>query len=114
MRRRRRPTMPITIAALRETAANERRVAITPETAKKYKARGLRVLLERGAGERAGFRDDAYADAQCAEANEVLAQTDILLCVQPPDDARVASMKSGALLVGQLRPHGANERLHAY
>ena len=106
--------MPITIAALRETAANERRVAITPETAKKYKTRGLRVLLERGAGTSAGFRDEAYVDAQCVDTNEALAQADIMLCVQPPDDARVASMKSGALLVGQLRPHGANERLHAY
>ena len=106
--------MPITIAALRETAANERRVAITPETAKKYKARGLRVLLERGAGEPAGFRDEAYVDAQCVDANEALAQADILLCVQPPEDTRAASMKSGVLLVGQLRPHGANERLSQY
>src|SRR5579883_401236 len=105
MRRRRRPTMPITIAALRETAANERRVAITPETAKKYAARGLRVLLECSAGGHAGFRDDAY---------EALAQADILLCVQPPDDACIASMKSGALLIGQLRPHGAGERLSQY
>src|SRR5579883_2040604 len=114
MRRRRRPTMPITIAALRETAANERRVAITPETAKKYAARGLRVLLECSAGGHAGFRDDAYADAQRVDANEALAQADILLCVQPPDDACIASMKSGALLIGQLRPHGAGERLSQY
>ena len=106
--------MPITIAALRENAAGERRVALTPETAKKYRARGLRVLLEHGAGERAGFRDDAYADAQCVDADEILAQTDILLCVQPPDDARIAAMKSAALLVGQLRPHGAGARLAAY
>src|SRR5581483_4859885 len=114
MRRRRRPTMPITIAAFPENAAGERRVAITPETAKKYKTRGLRVLLERGAGERAGFRDDAYGDTQCADADEVLAQADILLCVQPLEETRAATMKSGALLVGQLRPHGAGERLSQY
>lgn len=106
--------MPITIAALRETAANERRVAITPETAKKYVARGWRVLLERDAGARAGFPDAAYTDAQCVDANEALAQADILLCVQPLEPLRAATMKSGALLVGQLRPHGAGERLAAY
>ncbi|HEY3521795.1 MAG TPA: NAD(P)(+) transhydrogenase (Re/Si-specific) subunit alpha, partial [Rhodanobacteraceae bacterium] len=106
--------MPITIAALRETATGERRVAITPETAKKYKARGLRVLLESGAGVNAGFRDEAYADAQCVDANEVFQQADVVLCVQPLEDSRAASMKTGALLVGQLRPHGANERLAAY
>jgi H+-translocating NAD(P) transhydrogenase subunit alpha len=106
--------MAITIAALRETAANERRVAITPETAKKYTARGWRVLLERGAGAQAGFPDASYADAQCVDANEALAQADILLCVQPLDGAHAATMKSGALLAGQLRPHGATERLSRY
>ena len=106
--------MPITIAALRETMADERRVAITPETAKKYKARGMRVLMERGAGEHAGFRDAAYADAQCVDANELLAQADILLCVQPPDRVLADSIKSGAVLVGQLRPHGAHDRLSGY
>jgi len=106
--------MPITIAALRETAANERRVAITPETAKKYKARGWRVLIERGAGTQAGFPDATYADAQCVDANEALAQADMVLCVQPLEPSRAAMMKSGSLLVGQLRPHGAGERLSQY
>ena len=85
--------MPITIAALRETAANERRVAITPETAKKYKARGWRVLIERGAGTQAGFPDATYADAQCVDANEALAQADMVLCVQPLEPSRAAMMK---------------------
>ena len=106
--------MPITIAAVRETAANERRVAITPETAKKWAARGWRVLIERSAGAQAGFFDNAYADAQCVDAGEALAQADILFCVQPLGASRAAAMKSGALLVGQLRPHGAGERLTAY
>ncbi|HWG11335.1 MAG TPA: NAD(P) transhydrogenase subunit alpha [Rhodanobacteraceae bacterium] len=106
--------MPTTVACLRETAAGERRVAITPETAKKYKARGLRVLLESGAGRSAGFLDNSYADAQCVDAGEAVAQADILLCVQPPDDARIAAMKSGGVLVGQLRPHGAGERIAGY
>ncbi|MDQ2972213.1 MAG: NAD(P)(+) transhydrogenase (Re/Si-specific) subunit alpha, partial [Pseudomonadota bacterium] len=106
--------MPITIAALRETADAERRVAITPETAKKYIARGLRVLLEREAGKCAGFPDDAYAGAELADADAVVAQVDILLCVQSLQAARIASMKEGAVLVGQLRPHGAAERLAQY
>ena len=106
--------MPITIAALRETAAGERRVAITPETAKKFQSRGLRVMLEQDAGLRAGFPDAAYAGVQFAGADAVAAQADMLLCVQPPQDARIASLKTGAALVGQLRPHGANDRLAGY
>ncbi|MGH8163370.1 MAG: NAD(P)(+) transhydrogenase (Re/Si-specific) subunit alpha, partial [Rhodanobacteraceae bacterium] len=70
--------MPITIAALRETAAGERRVAITPETTRKYVARGLRVMLERDAGANAGFPDAVYAEVEFAEADAVVAQADIL------------------------------------
>ncbi|MES2404296.1 MAG: NAD(P)(+) transhydrogenase (Re/Si-specific) subunit alpha, partial [Pseudomonadota bacterium] len=106
--------MPITIAALRESADGERRVAITPETAKKYASRGMRVLLERGAGERAGFPDAAYAGIEFADAASVAAQADALLCVQPPSDAATSSMKEGAALIGQLRPHNAADRLDTY
>src|SRR5690348_868071 len=106
--------MPITIAALRETADGERRVAITPETAKKYASRGTRVVLERGAGEAAGFPDAAYPGVEFGDAASVAGQADMVLCVQPLEPSRAAMMKSGSLLVGQLRPHAAADRLGAY
>ena len=101
--------MAVTIAALKETATGERRVAITPETAKKYLARGLLVLLEREAGAAAGFPDAAYAGVEFAEAAAVLARAGLLLAVQPP--AAAAGLRRGAVLVGQLRPYGAGERI---
>ncbi|MGH8216075.1 MAG: NAD(P) transhydrogenase subunit alpha [Rhodanobacteraceae bacterium] len=106
--------MPITIAALRETVAGERRVAVTPETAKKYAARGMRVLLESGAGERAGFPDASYAGVEFAAADAVAQQADVMLCAQTPAQDRVAGMKEGAALIGQLHPHDAADRLAAY
>ncbi len=105
--------MPITIAALRETAAGERRVAITPETAKKYAARGLRVLLEHGAGDSASFPDASYTGVEWGDAAGVAAAADILLCVLPPSAAAINTMHSDAMLVGQLRPYGAAARLAA-
>ena len=106
--------MPITIAALRETADGERRVAITPETAKKYASRGTRVVLERGAGEAAGFPDAAYPGVEFGDAASVAGQADVVLCVQPLSNDRVAAIKQGAALIGQLRPHNAADRLAAY
>lgn len=103
--------MPITVAALRETAAGERRVAITPEMAKKWHARGVRVLLEHGAGRAAGFPDSAYAETEFAEAAQVLAQADILACVLPPEDAALGQLREGSVVAGQLRPHGASARI---
>ncbi len=104
----------ITIAALRESADGERRVAITPETAKKYAAWGMRVMLEHGAGAAAGFRDAAYAGVEFGEAYVVAGAADALLCVQPPAEDCVAAMKPGAGLIGQLQPHQATERLATY
>ncbi|MDE2272500.1 MAG: NAD(P) transhydrogenase subunit alpha [Xanthomonadaceae bacterium] len=106
--------MPITIAALRESVDGERRVAITPETAKKYASRGMRVMLEHGAGEKAGFPDATYAGVEFGEVRGVAAAADVLLCVQPPANDRVAAMRSGAALIGQLRPHAAADRLAGY
>jgi len=105
--------MPITVAALRETAAGERRVAITPEMAKKLQGKGLRVLLEAGAGAAAGFPDSSYANADFADAAGVLAQADLLACVLPPDDAVFAGLREGTIVVGQLRPYGASSRIGA-
>ncbi|HTV87096.1 MAG TPA: NAD(P) transhydrogenase subunit alpha [Dyella sp.] len=103
--------MSITVSALRETVAGERRVAITPEVAKKLRGIGARVLLEHGAGASAGFPDASYADAQFADAAQVIAQADLLACVVPPQDAVLAGLREGAMVVGQLRPHGAAERI---
>jgi NAD(P) transhydrogenase subunit alpha len=105
--------MPITVAALRETAAEERRVAITPEMAKKFRGKGLRVLLEHDAGRSAGFPDSAYAEVDFAEAADVLAQADLLACVLPPDDTVFSRLRHGSVVVGQLRPYGAAERIAA-
>jgi NAD(P) transhydrogenase subunit alpha len=105
--------MPITVAALRETAAGERRVAITPEVAKKLRGKGVRVLLERNAGASAGFPDDSYADVDFADADSVLAQADVLACVLPPDDSVWPKLREGTTVVGQLRPYGAAARIVA-
>jgi H+-translocating NAD(P) transhydrogenase subunit alpha len=105
--------MPITVAALRETAAGERRVAITPEMAKKFRGKGLRVLLEHDAGRSAGFPDSAYVEVDFAEAADVLAQADLLACVLPPDDTVFSRLRQGSVVVGQLRPYGAEERIAA-
>lgn len=103
--------MTIHIAALRETATDEYRVAITPEVAGKLHGQGMTAWIERDAGAAAGFVDAAYVDAHLADADEVLAQADVLCCVQPPPAAVVRLLKPGTVLVGQLQPHAADKWL---
>lgn len=97
----------VIVGAVRERAPGERRVALTPETCKKYVAAGARVAIERGLGEGAHQPDAAYAEAGAElhdDAAAVLAAADILVCVQPPSADAIATMKPGAVLVGMLQP----------
>jgi NAD(P) transhydrogenase subunit alpha len=106
--------MPVAVAIVRESVAGERRVALTPEVAKKLKARGAQVVLESGAGASGYFADAAYADAEVAsDASDVLGRADVLLKVQPPSLAEIERLKPGTILIGHLQPHLAPERTRA-
>jgi NAD(P) transhydrogenase subunit alpha len=102
--------MPVTVVCLKEAAAGERRVAITPETAKKLIALGAQVRVARDAGADAGFPDAAYEAAGGADGAAALAEADLLLCVQSPDAATLAKLKPGAVVVGMLAAHAPGDR----
>ena len=87
----------------KETAAQERRVALVPESVPKLTALGLDVAVERGAGHEAAFTDDAYADAG-AELVETALDADLVVKVAPPSASEAAALRSGAVLVGFLAP----------
>jgi NAD(P) transhydrogenase subunit alpha len=102
--------MPVTVVCLKEAAAGERRVAITPETAKKISALGAQVRVARDAGAQAGFPDAAYDGVGGADGDAALAEADLLLCVQSPDAATLAKLKPGAVIVGMLAAHAPGDR----
>jgi NAD(P) transhydrogenase subunit alpha len=108
--------MAINLGVAREEAPGERRVALTPETCRKFVAAGARVLLERGAGAAAGLPDAAYAEAGAQivdDASAALSDADVVLCVQSPAPQRIAAMKPGATLVGALQPQADPARAEA-
>ena len=106
--------MTTSIAVLRETVPNERRVALTPEVAKKLKGRGANVLIESGAGVPASYPDAAYKDAEIVGgAAQTLARADVLLTVQPPSLEQIAGLRAGSTVIGYLQPHLSPERTKA-
>jgi NAD(P) transhydrogenase subunit alpha len=105
--------MAVVIGVLRETAANETRVAVIPEIATKFKALGARVLIEHDAGVAAHFPDAAYVDAEITDAATILAGADILLKVQPPSLAEVGALKKGAVVVGYMQAYARPELVAA-
>jgi NAD(P) transhydrogenase subunit alpha len=91
------------------TCENDNRVAVTPETARKYIALGFEVVLPKNAGLSAGFRDDEYvaAGAKIQETGHVR-DADIYVCVKPSFSEAFTdehfSTKSQSHLIGLLSP----------
>ncbi|MBK6423971.1 MAG: Re/Si-specific NAD(P)(+) transhydrogenase subunit alpha [Gemmatimonadetes bacterium] len=99
------------IAVPAETAPNERRVALVPESCKKLIQSGYEVAVEAGAGAAAGFADAAYTavGAQVvADARALVASGDLVLKVNPPTHGgsrdEVSWLKPGAIVVCSLMP----------
>ena len=106
--------MSVTIGALRESAPRETRVSLVPEVAEKFAKEGARLLIERSAGERAGFPDALYKNVTWAQsAADVLAQSDVLLTVQPLGVEQIGALKKTAVLVGFLQPHARAAEVRA-
>ena len=101
-----------------ERYPNENRVALVPTLIPDLVKAGLEVLVEAGAGEKAGFLDDAYKENGArlvADRTELFSSADILFLVhglQVDAEAGVDDMKllrSGQIMVGLLNPLGAPE-----
>ena len=106
--------MPIKITVARERAPGEHRVALVPETAKKFAALGATLSIEQSAGIESHFLDSDYAEVTTvpgvAEAN---AGADLILRVTPPSTAEIEAMPEGSVLIGLLKPYESKERLAA-
>ncbi|RZI46841.1 Re/Si-specific NAD(P)(+) transhydrogenase subunit alpha [Candidatus Finniella inopinata] len=96
------------IVALKESVAHEKRVAITPEIAKKYVDLGYHVAIEIDAGKEAGYLNAAYekCGASIEKNRETLIEkADVVLSAAPLDPKDIQSLKKQALLIGLLKPH---------
>jgi len=101
--------MSVVVGVLKESAANESRVAIVPEVAAKLKALGAVVMIESGAGTAANFPDAGYKDVEFATAAAILARADVLLKVQPPSLPEVLALKRGAVVIGFMQAYARPE-----
>ncbi|MFN3274172.1 MAG: Re/Si-specific NAD(P)(+) transhydrogenase subunit alpha, partial [Paracoccus sp. (in: a-proteobacteria)] len=95
------------IGALREGFEGEARVSITPASAGHLRKLGHEVLVETGAGARAGFSDEAYLAAGVevvASAAQLIAQADTLAKVRQPTEAELRQMRSGQTVISFFYP----------
>ena len=113
------------VGVIKERRAGELRVAITPDTVKKYIAMGLSVFIESKAGLAAAITDQSYQDSGAnivKTSREALETADIVLKVQKPiipkkqgngELDEVALMKDGAVLICLMEPYQSQELIEA-
>ncbi len=97
----------VTIAVTAE-GPEEPRVAVSPETVKKFTALGAKVRVQSGAGARSRFSDEvlkAQGAEIAASAADALAGADILLKVRRPAPDEIAQLKPGAVVAAILDPY---------
>jgi NAD(P) transhydrogenase subunit alpha len=96
------------IAVPAETLANEKRVALVPDSVKKLVRAGIDVLVESGLGDSAGFSDKDYEEAGAkvsSDRGSVLGSGDIVLRVRKPSPDEITQLKAGAIHVSYLDPY---------
>jgi NAD(P) transhydrogenase subunit alpha len=102
------------IAVLSETEGAETRVAATPDTVKKYKGLGADVIVQAGAGAKAGIPDAEFEAAGAAIASsrdEALRDADVVLKVRRPAEGELSGVKPGALVIAIMDPYGQDAAL---
>ncbi len=91
----------------RETAPNERRVALVPEVVKKLAARDIGVIVEAGAGAGALLPDEAFTAAGATIGDPWSA--DVVAKVAPPSAEEIGRLSQGSVLIGFLAPLSSPE-----
>ncbi|MBO0333557.1 Re/Si-specific NAD(P)(+) transhydrogenase subunit alpha [Sneathiella sp. CAU 1612] len=110
------------IAIPRERRENEKRVAASPDSVKKFVGLGAEVIVETGAGVTSSFSDAEFEAAGAKIAPDeasALKDADVVLKIQRPltkeeGEDEVALMKKGATLIGHLAALQNRDQAESY
>jgi len=102
------------IVSVSENQKIEKRIAITPETAKKYISLGFEVSLSEKYGEHLGFKDNEYKELGVniyKNEKEIIASADVIVQLGLPADDKIALIKESQTLIGVLNPYNNKEKI---
>lgn len=92
------------LGVLKESLPQETRVSITPAIVKKLVGEEYTCMVESGAGSSSQFSDDEYreAGADVKEHDAIIAESDVLIQINPFSDEDIAKLKKGQILISQM------------
>src|ERR1700751_3586946 len=101
------------IAVAKEIDPSEPRVAVSPDTIKKFKALGAEVAIEPGAGVKSGLLDSDFTAAGATVSADALKDADLVIKVKRPEASELANYRRGALVIAIMDPYGNDAALKA-
>ena len=102
------------IASILENQKNEKRVAVTPEIAKKYISLGFEVLLIEKYGNHLGIKDEEYSNVGVkfsSDEKEILTKSDIIIQLGLLPNEKSSFLKENKLLIGALNSYENKEKI---
>ena len=95
------------VGSIKENISLEKRVAITPETAKNIISLGLNINLEKDYANHLGIKDKQYEDVGVKfynSSSDVINNSKLILKVNCPTDQEIKTLKEKSILVGIFNP----------
>ena len=104
----------MSIGSLKENINLEKRVSITPETAKNIIALGLNINLEKNYATHLGIKDQQYEDVGVKffnNSSEIINNSKLLLKVNCPTDEEIKNLKEKTIIIGIFNPSKNEKKL---
>ena len=95
------------VGSTKEDLILEKRVSLTPETAKNIIGLGLNLCLEKDYAIHLGIQDSEYKKVGVEiknTSNDVLSSSDLLIKVNCPSEKEISNLKEKTILIGMLNP----------
>jgi len=102
------------VGSIRENINLERRVSITPETAKNIIALGVNINLEKNYAVHLGVEDEQFEKAGVkfySSSKEVINNSNLILKVNCPTDEEIKVLKEKTILIGIFNPSKNQDKL---
>ena len=102
------------IVSINENQKIEKRIAITPEIAKKYINSGFEIVLSKNYGNHLGFDEKDYTELGVkidSNDNEIIKSADIIIQLGLIDDDKISILKPDQIFVGVLNPFENKNKL---
>tara|TARA_A100001015_G_scaffold112785_1_gene125282 strand:+ start:3646 stop:4740 length:1095 start_codon:yes stop_codon:yes gene_type:complete len=95
------------IGSIKEDLASEKRVSLTPETAKNIMGLGLKVCVEKNYATHLGIEDNEYKKTGVEikdSASEVFNSSNLIIKVNCPSEKEISLLKEKTILIGMFNP----------